>query len=194
MKNRQFNTMKSDHTQTTTAEPPRKKPWYFRGWMKLLYGLVIVAGLSYIGLYQLGKYLVEHPQYASMSVSAFNYTDRPIYNFSIGDSGGFNMSAHSTGGGGLVCCLNLERGQKEVKVEWEVSHSLAQTLAVNPNFKLGYGKPLPRDHWEKTIAIPENLDLMTDYVGVHFLKNGNVKLTFTANKFPDPLPENEREE
>ncbi|MFA5985008.1 MAG: DUF3304 domain-containing protein [Methylococcaceae bacterium] len=175
-----------------TDVSPKKKPWYFRGWMKLLYGLVIVAGLSYIGLYQLGKYLVEHPQYGSMNVIGHNYTDRPIFSFTIGDTGGGNVEVTDSKGwgGGMTCCLNLERGQKDVKVEWEPSFTKAQFDKLPPEQQ----ENIPIEKREKTVSIPENLDLMTSYVGVHFLKNGNVKLNFTTNSTPDPLPENEREE
>lgn len=158
--------------------------------MKLLYGLVIAAGLTYTGLYQLGKYLVEHPQYGSMNVSGYNYTDRPIFSFNVGDSGGHNLDANEHGGGSLVCCLNLEHGQKEVKVEWQLDFTKEQFDRLPQEQQ----ENIPIEKREKTVPIPPNLDLMTDYVGVHFLKNGNVKLTFTVNKFPKPLPENEREE
>jgi Protein of unknown function (DUF3304) len=59
----------------------------------------------------------------AIGIVGYNYTDRPIYSFSVNGNGGGNiyLSSLTSGGGGTVCCMSVRRNTPlpiTMEVEW----------------------------------------------------------------------------
>ncbi len=62
----------------------------------------------------------------ALTIESYNYTDRPIYTFSVNGNGGGNvfLSTPTNGGGKSVCCVSIRRNTLlpiTMEVEWSWS-------------------------------------------------------------------------
>lgn len=143
------------------------------------------------------------PRHFSLSISAYNYTDRYIDDFRVNGQGGGNLSVSNENhgnGGGSVCCVSWLEGSKlpkKIEVMWTASYCrLPQpglyiangvlyepgapgTPPIPPGLK---AKPYTRREPILHIAelefngpVPKNPKIFE----VHFYKDGHIELAMT---------------
>ena len=156
-------------------------------WFRVLAWIVgSLVGLIAL-LYGWGFYLANiEPRFAPhgpYNIVGFNYTDRPIHTFRVNRTGGSNVLAGDSGGGGkTTCCIDIDRNAKTVVVQWGLSYTGNQFDKLSPNDK----KNLPIERYEREVELPELPDGSHGYLGVHFFPNHFVKITY-SDRIPRPL-------
>ena len=156
------------------AKVPRHIVWtplIMLGSIALLCYAVLYAGFWYQNRYS--------PEYGAFSLLAYNYTDRPIYFYTVATKGaGSRVGSSKEGGGsGVTCCYPLPRDAKTVTVRWTWSYTLEQE-------KKGYRE----ETHETVVALPDNIKQhQQGYLTTHFLPNNRVLITFSEDRIPDKL-------
>jgi hypothetical protein len=108
----------------------------------------------------------------------YNYTDRPIYTFSVNGGAGSNIFINR-GGGSASCCTLITVGQP-VLVEWKLSATEKQYLAgirMNERSTHVVAPPPPAEHPQAR------------YLEVHFYQDGHVELALVDFPGPRRLPD-----
>jgi len=105
-----------------------------------------------------------------VSLTGYNYTDRPVHIFSVNGVMGGNIFRDG-GGGKIACCAVIIIGQA-VKIEWQPSRTAAEYDAnVEPfGFK------------STTAIVPPPQTPAAEYLEVHFYQDGHVELALV--EFP----------
>jgi hypothetical protein len=160
-------------------------------WFRVLAWTVGSVVALFVLAYAWGFYLVNiEPSFAPhgpYNIVGFNYTDRPIDTFRVNRTGGSNVLAGaSSGGGKTTCCIDIERGAKTAIVRWEWSYTGPQLAEKFPAFVRGQGIPVPFDSFETVVELPELPDGSDGYLGVHFFPNQVVRITY-SDRIPRPL-------
>ena len=99
----------------------------------------------------------------SVTLVGYNYTERPIYTFSVNGGGGSNIFV---GGGGakMSCCTEITVGQP-VEIKWVYSATEKQYLAG-----------LRKENYSTTVTVPPPTMPEADYLEVHFYPDHHVEL------------------
>ena len=119
----------------------------------------------------------------SVTVTGYNYTERPIYSFSVDGVGGGNAFAgFRSGGGGFVCCADITVGQP-VEIKWLYDTTEKQYLAG-----------LREENRSTTVIVPPPTVPEAEYLEVHFYPDHHVELALV--KFPGDrrIPYEEKDE
>ena len=107
----------------------------------------------------------------SVTLVGYNYTERPIYSFSVDGVGGGNAFAgFRSGGGGFVCCADITVGQ-QVEIKWMYSYTKKQ-----------YEAGLQIENHSTTVTVPPPTVPEAEYLEVHFFPDHHVELYLV--KFP----------
>ena len=107
----------------------------------------------------------------SVTLVGYNYTERPIYSFSVDGVGGGNAFAgFRSGGGGFVCCADITVG-KPVEIKWLYDTTEKQYLAG-----------LREENRRTTVIVPPPTVPEAEYLEVHFFPDHHVELYLV--KFP----------
>ncbi len=97
-----------------------------------------------------------------------NYQERAIPSYWVNGVWGANIFAgRPEGGGKSSCCIMLDRNAKYVTVEWQAGRTREEIDA---------GKPI--EIRSKKVEIPNITDPKKGWLGVHFLPNDEIKITF----------------
>ena len=117
----------------------------------------------------------------SVTLVGYNYTERPIYTFSVNGGGGSNIFV---GGGGakMSCCTEITVGQP-VEIKWVYSATEKQYLAG-----------LRKENYSTTVIVPPPTVPEAEYLEVHFYPDHRVELALV--KFPGDrrIPYEEKDE
>ncbi len=117
----------------------------------------------------------------SVTLVGYNYTERPIYTFSVNGGGGSNIFV---GGGGakMSCCTEITVGQP-VEIKWLYDTTEKQYLAG-----------LREEKRSTTVIVPPPTVPEAEYLEVHFYPDHRVELALV--KFPGDrrIPYEEKEE
>ena len=105
----------------------------------------------------------------SVTLVGYNYTERPIYTFSVNGGGGSNIFV---GGGGakMSCCTEITVGQP-VEIKWLYDTTEKQYLAG-----------LREEKRSTTVIVPPPTVPEAEYLEVHFFPDHHVELYLV--KFP----------
>ena len=105
----------------------------------------------------------------SVTLVGYNYTERPIYTFSVNGGGGSNIFV---GGGGakMSCCTEITVGQP-VEIKWLYDTTEKQYLAG-----------LREENYSTTVIVPPPTVPEAEYLEVHFYPDHRVELALV--KFP----------
>ena len=117
----------------------------------------------------------------SFTLVGYNYTERPIYTFSVNGGGGSNIFV---GGGGakMSCCTEITVGQP-VEIKWLYDTTEKQYLAG-----------LREEKRSTTVIVPPPTVPEAEYLEVHFYPDHRVELALV--KFPGDrrIPYEEKDE
>ena len=128
---------------------------------------ILSALACLLGLLLLGACNSEDTR--SVTVTGYNYTERPIYTFSVNGGGGSNIFV---GGGGakMSCCTDITVGQP-VEIKWLYDTTEKQYLAG-----------LREENRSTTVIVPPPTVPEAEYLEVHFFPDHHVELYLV--KFP----------
>ena len=130
---------------------------------------ILSALACLLGLLLLGACNSEDTR--SFTLVGYNYTERPIYSFSVDGVGGGNAFAgFRSGGGGFVCCADITVG-KPVVIKWLYDTTEKQYLAG-----------LREENRRTTVIVPPPTVPEAEYLEVHFFPDHHVELYLV--KFP----------
>ena len=130
---------------------------------------ILSALACLLGLLLLGACNSEDTR--SFTLVGYNYTERPIYSFSVDGVGGGNAFAgFRSGGGGFVCCADITVG-KPVEIKWLYDTTEKQYLAG-----------LREENRSTTVIVPPPTVPEAEYLEVHFFPDHHVELYLV--KFP----------
>lgn len=118
----------------------------------------------------------------ALGIVGYNYTDRPIAEFSVNGNGGGNiyLSSETSGGGGTVCCMSVSPGTKlpltmEVKWTWD-------------RVENEQGKVLQPEETRTALAVLTGpLPAKPTQFEVHFYPDGHVEVAVSDNYSPPRL-------
>ena len=119
----------------------------------------------------------------SVTVIGYNYTERPIYTFSVNGVGASNLFAKQKYGGGKdSCCIDITVGQP-VEIKWLYDTTEKQYLAG-----------LREEKRSTTVIVPPPTVPEAEYLEVHFYPDHHVELALV--KFPGDrrIPYEEKDE
>ena len=104
----------------------------------------------------------------SVTLVGYNYTERPIYTFSVNGGGGSNIFV---GGGGakMSCCTDITVGQP-VEIKWVYSATEKQYLAG-----------LRKENYSTTVIVPPPTVPEAEYLEVHFYPDHHVELALVKS-------------
>ena len=142
---------------------------------------ILSALACLLGLLLLGACNSEDTR--SFTLVGYNYTERPIYSFSVDGVGGGNAFAgFRSGGGGFVCCTEITVG-KPVEIKWLYDTTEKQYLAG-----------LREEKRSTTVIVPPPTVPEAEYLEVHFYPDHRVELALV--KFPGDrrIPYEEKDE
>ena len=106
----------------------------------------------------------------SVTVIGYNYTERPIYTFSVNGVGASNLFAKQKYGGGKdSCCTDITVGQP-VEIKWVYSATEKQYLAG-----------LRKENYSTTVTVPPPTMPEADYLEVHFYPDHHVELVLVKS-------------
>ena len=126
--------------------------------------LVLLASL-----FLLGSCSAEDTR--AVTVTGYNYTERPIYTFSVNGAGGSNLFAKEKhGGGAFSCCTEITIGKPAV-IKWMYSYTKKQ-----------YEAGLREENHTSTVTVPPSEVPDADFLEVHFYPDHHVELALV--KFP----------
>ena len=128
---------------------------------------ILSALACLLGLLLLGACNSEDTR--SFTLVGYNYTERPIYTFSVNGGGGSNIFV---GGGGakMSCCTEITVGQP-VEIKWLYDTTEKQYLAG-----------LREENRRTTVIVPPPTVPEAEYLEVHFFPDHHVELYLV--KFP----------
>jgi Protein of unknown function (DUF3304) len=107
----------------------------------------------------------------SVTFVGYNYTERPIFTFSVNGVGGGNIFVNG-GGGSLACCGDITIGKPAV-IKWMYSYTKKQ-----------YEAGLREETHTATVIVPPPQIPTAGYLEVHFYPDHHVELAVV--KFPGP--------
>ena len=104
----------------------------------------------------------------SVTLVGYNYTERPIYTFSVNGGGGSNIFV---GGGGakMSCCTDITVGQP-VEIKWLYDTTEKQYLAG-----------LREENRSTTVIVPPPTVPEAEYLEVHFYPDHHVELALVKS-------------
>ena len=156
---------------TAQAKPAMK---FANPFPRLLSALACLLGLLLLGA-------CNSQDTRSVTVIGYNYTERPIYTFSVNGGGGSNIFV---GGGGakMSCCTEITVGQP-VEIKWLYDTTEKQYLAG-----------LREENRSTTVIVPPPTVPEAEYLEVHFYPDHRVELALV--KFPGDrrIPYEEKDE
>ena len=158
---------------TAQAKPAMK---FANPFPRLLSALACLLGLLLLGA-------CNSEDTRSVTVIGYNYTERPIYTFSVNGGGGSNLFAKQKhGGGGRSCCIDITVGQP-VEIKWLYDTTEKQYLAG-----------LREENRSTTVIVPPPTVPEAEYLEVHFYPDHHVELALV--KFPGDrrIPYEEKDE
>lgn len=104
-----------------------------------------------------------------MTLVGYNYTERPIFTFSVNGSGGGNIFVNG-GGASFSCCGDVTVGQP-TEIKWTYSRTKKQ-----------YEAGVQIEHHTATVTVPPPEVPEAGYLEVHFYSDHHVELALV--KFP----------
>ena len=129
---------------------------------------ILSALACLLGLLLLGACNSEDTR--SFTLVGYNYTERPIYSFSVDGVGGGNAFAgFRSGGGGFVCCADITVG-KPVEIKWLYDTTEKQYLAG-----------LREENRSSTVIVPPPTVPEAEYLEVHFYPDHHVELVLVKS-------------
>ena len=143
--------------------PHGLRPAFWALWLALL--LTAVLGLR--------TCWADNNKAREVSVTGYNYTQRPIYTFTVNGGSGSNIFING-GGGSFSCCTLVTVGQL-AEVDWMYSYTEKQ-----------YEAGLREESFKTTVTVPPPPPEhpQARYLEVHFYPDGHVELALV--KFPGP--------
>lgn len=105
----------------------------------------------------------------NVTLVGYNYTERPIFSFSVNGAGGGNIFVNG-GGASFSCCGEVTIG-KPVEIKWEYSYTKKQ-----------YDAGLREENHTATATVPLPEVPEAEYLEVHFYPDHHVELALV--KFP----------
>ncbi len=146
---------------TAQAKPAMK---FANPFPRLLSALACLLGLLLLGA-------CNSQDTRSVTVIGYNYTERPIYTFSVNGVGASNLFAKQKYGGGKdSCCIDITVGQP-VEIKWLYDTTEKQYLAG-----------LREENRSTTVIVPPPTVPEAEYLEVHFFPDHHVELYLV--KFP----------
>ena len=157
----------SDDTRTSPATAIQRLPKanpamkFANPFPSLLSALACLLGLLLLGA-------CSSQDTRSVTLVGYNYTERPIYTFSVNGGGGSNIFV---GGGGakMSCCTEITVGQP-VEIKWVYSATEKQYLAG-----------LRKENYSTTVTVPPPTMPEADYLEVHFYPDHHVELALVKS-------------
>ena len=157
----------SDDTRTSPATAIQRLPKanpamkFANPFPSLLSALACLLGLLLLGA-------CNSQDTRSVTLVGYNYTERPIYTFSVNGGGGSNIFV---GGGGakMSCCTEITVGQP-VEIKWVYSATEKQYLAG-----------LRKENYSTTVTVPPPTMPEADYLEVHFYPDHHVELALVKS-------------
>ena len=140
---------------TAQAKPAMK---FANPFPRLLSALACLLGLLLLGA-------CNSQDTRSVTVIGYNYTERPIYTFSVNGVGASNLFAKQKYGGGKdSCCIDITVGQP-VEIKWLYDTTEKQYLAG-----------LREENRSTTVIVPPPTVPEAEYLEVHFYPDHHVEL------------------
>jgi hypothetical protein len=150
--------------QATTPSPKKHKNPLRRIAALMLAFVLVVFGI------QMGTawYNDHYGPLGGYNLIGLNYQEKAIPSYWVnGVWGGNIFPGRPEGGGGSTCCLMLDRNAKQVTVEWQVGRT-REEIDADKQIEIR----------STEVTLPQIPDPKKGWLGVHFLPNDEVKITF----------------
>lgn len=123
-----------------------------------------------------------------LSITGYNYTNRPIDQFSVNSNGGGNLhvSSLTSGGGGSVCCISYIVGLKKwrVRVRWQAG-ACTYNNEIFSNGERGFEL---FDYFKETeVEVDPSVPARPNNLEVHFYPDGHLEVAVTEDDSPPRL-------
>lgn len=118
-----------------------------------------------------------------LGIMGYNYTDRAIASFSVNGAWGANveLSTRTSGGGGTMCCVALDRDTKTPF--WvDVEYKMDALEAYPPRRVIEPAGPYKTVRVEVKGPIPPD----PNYMEIHFYPDGHVEGAISGSDGPSP--------
>ena len=142
-----------------TAKEPAMK--FANPFPNLLSALACLLGLLLLGA-------CSSQDTRSVTLVGYNYTERPIYTFSVNGGGGSNIFVGG-GGASFSCCTDITVGQP-VEIKWLYDTTEKQYLAG-----------LREEKRSTTVIVPPPTVPEAEYLEVHFYPDHHVELVLVKS-------------
>ena len=142
-----------------TAKEPAMK--FANPFPNLLSALACLLGLLLLGA-------CSSQDTRSVTLVGYNYTERPIYTFSVNGGGGSNIFVGG-GGASFSCCTDITDGQP-VEIKWLYDTTEKQYLAG-----------LREENRSTTVIVPPPTVPEAEYLEVHFYPDHHVELVLVKS-------------
>ena len=155
-------------SRNAPAPAPRQAPKAAKPGRRIAFLLLFLV-VSVFGI-QMGSawYNDKYGPMGGYNLLGLNYRETAIPSYWVNGVWGGNLFAGSpNGGGGSTCCLTLDRSSKTARVEWQVGRSREE---------IDTGKPI--EFRFKEVQLPNITNPKNGYLGVHFLPQDEIKITF----------------
>jgi hypothetical protein len=133
-----------------------------------------------VGAAPLGRQAEEN---VLLDLIGYNYTDRHINSYSIDGQGGgdVRLSSPTSGGGGIVCCVELRKRHSKpiiVRVRWQVDGCTYLVKSTITGRKREYTHHFYREAY---VEVPRPERINPSHLESHFYPNGSVQVKLTEH-------------
>lgn len=129
---------------------------------------------------------MENGEYFTVNMLGYNYTDYDIQSYSVNSQGGGNISVSgpTSGGSGIVCCVQLPKTYKNywLNIRWQVGGCV---YTARDPFSNSTQELYHFYHREVKVKVPRPEGIKPVHLETHFYADGSVQAQITENiSFP----------
>lgn len=162
-----------------------KLSFFFTAWRMASIRVLFVGALFYCIALPMnaisGQSAAEGEANQSLALVGYNYTDKDIDSYSVNGVGGgdIRLSTKTSGGGGIVCCVDyssIKYPNKTVRVRWQVDGC----IYILKNQITGATQKVRHLSYKEALAPVADLSNgKARYIETHLYRDGTVRVLLT---------------